>query len=184
MTHSLRSAAIPLKKAALYGALIGAAALLASCRTGIDAKIPTLICPATGFVKDTTSLTRFRAGGSYQPADVLYEAEVAGLATGCVNENGTIVETVSFTVNGEKGPAFGGDQVSIPYFVAITTKAGQIVAKEVYDAPLSFDSAGRASIPQRVQQSLMVKAPRDTANYEVLIGLQLSDDDLVYNISQ
>jgi hypothetical protein len=30
----------------------------------------------------------------------------------------------------------------------------------------------------------VVKAPRDTANYEVLIGLQLSDDDLVYNISR
>ena len=161
-----------------------ALALLAGCgKSSIRSEIPKLICPAVGLVKDTTTLTRFREGGSYDTDDVLYSAFLSRMTSNCAKDGNEIIADIAFNVTGVKGPASGTDQISLPYFVAVTTQGGGILSKQVYNSVIDLSKGGRGSVREHLNLHLDAGETKDLHDYEVLIGFQLSDDDLVYNLA-
>ena len=161
-----------------------ALALLAGCgKSAIRSEIPKLICPSVGLVKDTTTLTRFREGGTYDTGDVLYSAFLSNMSSNCMLDGNEVVSDVAFDVTGVKGPASGTDQISLPYFVAVTTQGGGILSKQVYNSVIDLSRDGRGTVREHLNLHLDARGTKDLHEFEVLIGFQLSDDDLVYNLA-
>jgi hypothetical protein len=160
--------------------------LLAGCGGGgggIRSQIPSLICPAVGLVGETSTVTKFREKGSYLESDVLYEAYISGLSSSCDEESGGVVADFTFDLTAIKGASSGTDQVSLPYFVAVATPGGGIISKQVFNAVVDLSKDGRGTVREHLQQHIQADG-QDFHTYEVLIGFQLTEDDLVYNLSQ
>lgn len=162
-----------------------ALAALCSCGTPkIRSQIPSLICPAIGLVGNTTTVTRFKEPGDYTESNVLYTATLSHLTSDCDRKGGGVQSDIEFDVSAVKGPASGTDQVSLPYFVAVTTAGGGLLAKQVFNSVVDLSKGGRGAVREHIQQMLTdLKNEKDLHQYEILVGFQLTDDDLVYNLS-
>lgn len=161
-----------------------ALALLTGCgSSGIRSQIPSLICPAIGLVQETSTVTKFRDQGSYLEGDVLYEGYISDLASSCNEEGGGVVADFTFTVTASKGDAGQTDHVTLPYFVAVTTPGGAIISKQVFNAEIDLSQDGRGTVREHLNQHIQAEGP-DFHTYEILIGFQLSEDDMVYNLAQ
>jgi|GEM_PF-578014 len=158
--------------------------VLAGCGGGskIESQIPRLICPAVGLVQGTTTVTKFRDTDSYLEGDVLYEAYISGLSSSCQEESGGVAADFAFDVTASKGVASSTDQVSLPYYVAVTTANGAIISKQVFNAVVDLAEDGRGTVREHLNQHIQAQG-QDFHSYEILIGFQLSEDDLVYNLS-
>lgn len=159
-------------------------AFLAACSTGPQTAVPDVICPAVGVVKETETVTRFRAPESFTQEDVVYTAHISDLAVACEEDDG-IVTNIGFDIAARQGPAGNASQITLPYYVAVVRNGKEIVAKDVYEADLTFrGDNGRARVRETIRQHLAIEDAKQTLAYEILIGFQLSDDEFIYNLSQ
>ena len=146
--------------------------------------MPDVICPAVGIVKETGTVTRFRSSDSSTQEDVVYTAHISDLAVACEEDDG-VVTNIGFDVAARQGPAGDVRQITLPYFVAVVRGGTEIVAKDVYEADLTFEGEnGRARVRETIRQHLSIDDLQQTRAYEILIGFQLSDDEFIYNLSR
>jgi hypothetical protein len=89
--------------------------------------------------------------------------------------------TLSFQAGftADDGPANHGAPVTLPYFIALT--AGDDVVTKI-PGSMTLDFAGH-SLAQATTSSIKLKFPNDERSdlIEVLIGFQLSPDQVAYN---
>ena len=71
---------------------------------------------------------------------------------------------------------------SHPFFVAITSDNGDILAKEIFAASLTYPAgADSQTYTERLRQVIPIDNRDRGANYKVLVGFQLTPDQLAYN---
>jgi hypothetical protein len=164
-------------------ALAAVAFLLAGCGLfGKSEKKPP--CPRVSILADTAQLAKFRPGEGRDLTDVEYEAEIVGFGGNCeFTDRGSTVETVlTVRIVAARGPALAGPSVTVPFFVAIADRNQRIIAKEVFDSPIAFaPGQRRVGVAEEVVQRIPIAAGWRSTDYEILLGLQLSAEQLDYN---
>lgn len=153
---------------------------LAACSSG-DKEV--LRCPAIGFLNDVDSMTAFRDGTGTDLSDVLWEAEFGNITAECdFGRKGVEIPTF-FEIVATRGPADTDRVANVAYFVAITDPAGEIVAKEVYEAPIPFaDNRRRVGRREQIEPFIPFPEPRtDIGAFKVFIGFQLTEAQVRYN---
>ena len=69
----------------------------------------------------------------------------------------------------------------MPFYVAITDVAENIIAKETFGSKLEFQqSRRRIGMVEEISQKIPL-AGRRPSEYEILVGLQLNADQLEFN---
>ncbi|TNE61847.1 MAG: hypothetical protein EP335_14225 [Alphaproteobacteria bacterium] len=139
-------------------------------------------CPAVAVVGDAGTLTRFRGDGRTTD-DVAFTASIMNVQSSCV-EDVNVVSSVSFDIGGQAGRALASREVTLPYFVVVLKDNSRIVSKKQYDVTLRFDSNGFARASQSLEQVIPTIEQARRYNYEVLIGFQLSPEDVAYNMER
>ena len=167
-----------------FGALSLASITLASC-AGNPLVVTRINCPATAVMAGTSVLTKFK-GDNRNVEDVVFNATISHVDRQCVQgEEGEVTATVTFRLMVQKGPAFEGDNVTVPYFAALMRDNNLITAKGKYETTVRFDanelSSGTAETI--VQHFNDVEIAR-RYDYELLIGFQLSADEVTYNLTR
>src|SRR5262249_49182168 len=82
----------------------------------------------------------------------------------------------------ELGPANPDRNASFPFFVAITNPAGEIIAKRIFTSALVFPgNVGYVEHREELSQRIPLSTGGGAADYQVIIGLQLTPDELEYN---
>ena len=142
--------------------------------------IPTLF----GIMLITFAVTQFVPGGGRDLTQVRSSGRIGGVDLACdYDDKGVDVELkVRFVV--ERGPADQERKADIQYFVAVEDGPGNLTAKQVFDLEVPFE--GNIRRVARIDElSLRIPTPkqgfRDT---RVLVGFQLSPEQLEYNRSQ
>ena len=147
-------------------------------------KTPPPPCPQIGILADAQKMTVFRPGGK-DITDVIYKAEVAAISGACKSADGgkAIDMTVSLKLIATRGPASKGESIKLPYFVSVVDhQSQQILAKSAFDSPLDFPSgARRAGVVEEVSEHIPLTQGRKGPDYDVLVGLQLTPEQLKYN---
>jgi hypothetical protein len=158
-------------------------------------------CPALAVPKHTGTLTRFQEARGFSSGDVQLVATIAQLDSRCQEDASGAKTAVSFNIvatRPSKGPA---EDVQVPYFVTVVKGGETLQAKQVYGASLRFaDGATSASLsqvvtaatpkvplpprPKRNNEIDEFAPPPKPAEYEILVGFQLSDSEAVYNITK
>ena len=153
---------------------------VAACTTD---KAQSWACPATNFVYDLDHMTVFADGAVSDLTDIRFDAQLTTLSALCNFERDKLVMDIAFRVVASRGPANREDEAAIPYFLAIADETGGIVAKETFSAILPFKGNLRSvSIKEAFEPTIPYPAARNILrNYRILIGFQLTPEQLAYN---
>jgi hypothetical protein len=160
--------------------IAAAAALLAGC---IAAKTDN--CPTMAALLDASSQTIFRQGTSPDPANVLYNVRIVDVSGKCdFNKKKRSADTdLTVTFRATRAPSGEAAQYSANYFVGITEGSDRILTRQAYTVPFEF-APGEATITftDEVKSAyLAAKYGSLPYDYQVLVGLQITKEQLEYN---
>jgi hypothetical protein len=158
---------------------IASLALLAACGSSRD-KDKAADCPSALIAPNLDSYTVARPGAT-NPQDIQFGVKLASARAGCHGEKGGVrVDTAIDFVVIRTDPQFrSGD---FTYFVAISDRAQNILAKENFALRVDFaQKQDRIRITDTITEHLPLKDPASAGSYVVLVGLQLSQQQLDTN---
>jgi hypothetical protein len=157
-----------------------AACSLAACTQEADKFAPS--CPRAAIVRDAADLTRYSARGQ-DLTDLVVDGRITGLTGSCTRDsNRNVVTTVNVGMELSRGPAASGRTVELAYFVAVL-EGDRILDKRVF--PLRAEFPANADRVRLSGDAIEFPVPTSDklsgANYRVLVGFQLSPDELALN---
>lgn len=161
--------------------------LVAAC--GLFEKDVVYKCPAVFILDDAKDLTKFKPGPGRDITDILFEAEIVNFVGDCdYGDNdgkGEAEIELSVQIRVERGPANKGRQVAFDYFVAIPKFQTQSEGKSVFNVTGKFEgNRTRMLYQDDLDMTIPVKVPRDGAALEIILGFQLTPEELKYNRSR
>ncbi len=146
-------------------------------------------CPPVSVLSEAASLTRFAPGPGRDLVDVDFRAELTDLRSGCIyaKEGGgasKLVVAVGPAIAATRGPANEDRKADFQYFVSVVAADADILNKQLF--PVSVTFPGNSTRVDIVQDDppVSIDLPIPTEGegyYEILLGLQLSEDELQYN---
>ncbi|MFN3232414.1 MAG: hypothetical protein ACE363_09675 [Alphaproteobacteria bacterium] len=175
---------------ARIAALSGLSLVLASCSIfggGIDLEIPESLkqkCPPVGIVAYTGEVFRF-SGDGRESSDLAYQGQISGLSVECTDsEDGQgLFAVVAFDVSAVRGPS-GGGSVELPYFVSVTRGSEAVLEKNVYSSFHGFGARNRSAQREAINAYVPLGADGEILDLEILIGFQLTREELAYNVAR
>ena len=157
--------------------------LAAGC--GLFSKDTVYRCPAVFILEDAKDLTRFKPGPGRDITDILFEAEIVDFKGGCDYDEGAAEIDLLVQIRVERGPANKNREISFDYFVAIPAFQSQPEGKRVLPVKGAFeDNKTRLVYQDELTMTIPVKAPTDGAGLEIVLGFQLTPDELKFNRSR
>ncbi|PZQ46019.1 MAG: hypothetical protein DI551_06000 [Micavibrio aeruginosavorus] len=144
-------------------------------------------CPSVSVRPDLAHLTEFQKPESTAESTKVSEVDIMGVQNTCRVEGDHLVMQIDISLIGKTGPkarARATDKPSFayPYFIAVTDEQGNVVSKEIFAVSLAY-TAEQKDINQTesVFQSMPFPDTGAGKSYQVVLGFQLSDDQLAYN---
>ncbi len=143
-------------------------------------------CPAVLVVGDAAQMVRFRAGGGRAAADVVARGQILNVRGTCEYRAGGAAVEVTFDIAGERGPAATSQDIPLHYFVAILDPGRTIIAREAFDAGIRLPAGLTRAVGQgeQVAQWIPLSNPALGPSYQVLVGFELTPDQVEYNRRQ
>lgn len=139
-------------------------------------------CPDAVVLADAKRITQFRPGPGRDLTDVQFEGEIAGIAGTCVFGKRDLTVTLIADLVVTRGPAAAAEEANLPFFVAITDEARNIVAKQVFDSAIAVPRGQRrAGVREEIEQVIPLAAGEPSPYYEIVVGFQLSPEQLEQN---
>ncbi|MDP9195417.1 MAG: hypothetical protein M3O22_01390 [Pseudomonadota bacterium] len=139
-------------------------------------------CPPVAFVGDAVHLDQFADGVKPAPGAALFEARLEGFGGGCSFDTGRVEVDLKLKIVAARGPAMSGDTASFTYFVAITDDQENILIKEEFPTAIKFED-GKSSGETEEELTQIIPLPEgvDPASRRILVGFQLTEDQLAWN---
>jgi len=161
--------------AAAFLALI----LLSGCAAKAD---PDPICPKTGFIGKTDTMTYLAPGST---KDVLATATMKGFSGDCTfkdKDKNDLEVSLTLPFIAQKGKAGGTlKEKEFPYFIGILSPDEQILQRQAFTTKISFDDTGAGSSSEEHVIKIPLKTRADADKYKVIIGFALTRDQMKYN---
>lgn len=151
---------------------------LAAC--GDSPPAPVAFCPQPAVLQQANTRTVFLPGRQDVAAEVT-TAHITGVAGACTLAQAKHLLRVTFRAGfaASNGPANKSTKLTLPYFVAIS-QGDTLISKTLYQITLNFDgnvtATSAASKPITIELSNVPQA----AATEVLIGFQMTPDEVAY----
>lgn len=170
---------------ALSTALLG----LAACQSGssigdaFDTRQNAGTCPPAGAMYQAARLVEFDGSEELFP-NVKYTGEIVDVRLYCryAGTNPVRAEIeIDFAFG--KGPAGTSNRKDYNYWIAVTRRSGKVLNKEYFTVQADF-SGGPVTGETELLQRIIIPRNDDSVsavNFEVLIGFDLSEDQLTYN---
>lgn len=160
-------------------ALLALALVLSSCSS--SRKDPRA-CPRLGVVADAADLVRYRAGEGRDLTDQVFSARIGDVVGSCRFDKASANVDMRVSIVAERGPAMTrADAAEVEYFVAVTGPGDQILAKETFRTRLDFANRNRTGVAEELSQRIPLPAGSDPAAYSILVGFQLTPEELSQN---
>ena len=141
-------------------------------------------CPAVGIVGGAGQVVMFREGSEGYVSDIRYRGTIGGLAMQCEDVDGGVRANIIFTVSATKGEAGEANSVTFPYFVAVTRGSEDVLSRQIYRSSHAFPAGEDDSFSREVITAFVPETEPEgpLKPYEILIGFQLSREQLEYNV--
>jgi len=157
--------------------------LLAGCGPKTNEFPPA--CPNPAFLRDLADIVRYRPGATGRDlTDVVVRGRLTAIKGRCEEDSPTLLSTtVEVQMELFRGPGMVGRKVQVPIFVAVVLN-GEIVDKQVFPIDFEFPSnvdRGTISTPG-ITMGLPVSAERSGAAYGMIVGYQLTPEELATNV--
>ena len=142
-------------------------------------------CPAVFILEDAKNLTRFKPGAGRDITDILFEAEIVDFKGGCDYDDGQAEIELLVAIRVERGPANSKRDIAFEYFVAIPKFQSRPEGKRILPVKGAFgENRTRLVYQDELQMTIPVKVPTDGAALEIVLGFQLTPEELKFNRSR
>ena len=155
--------------------------VLTACADLLDAG-PKEPCPRLSILRDAAQATYFLEGAGQDLRDVQYQARFGTVERECKIKQGEVVTWTAIEIVAARGAPASKTTDGFAFFVAVVDPAEKILAKEVFVTPLEFDRDQRSSVVvEKIEQRFTLRSGERAVQYSILIGFQLSREQLKYN---
>lgn len=141
-------------------------------------------CPNVKIRADAADITRYRPNAPGRDlTDLVLDGRITGFRGGCEREDRNTVKTVvDIDMVLARGPATQGRVLAAPFFIAVVD-GGRILDKQVYPIRVELGENQDQARVSSGEIVMMVPVSRDksAATYDILIGFQLTPDELETN---
>ncbi len=166
-------------------ALLGALLLLpAACSSDEDLGKEPLACPTVGVLSDASMLRVFADGAGREQANTAYELEfMRAHLLECELKKGKMTASLRFEARAKTGPAVSSNEYEYPYFVALLNPDGEVISKTIQKGSVKFKSGKAEAFFAEEYDDVEFTVPegKDGRGYEILIGFQLTRDQIEFN---
>jgi hypothetical protein len=146
-------------------------------------------CPQVILVEELRAVHQFKDANHPRPGEKVSSGYFSDAGATCQQTGNNLVVQLTLHLRGELGqtaidkksprPSF-----SYPYFVAVTDAGGNVVAKEIFAANISYDAGQSSSATEEnIREIVPLSGTGVEKGYSIMIGFQLSDGELAYNRS-
>lgn len=141
-------------------------------------------CPKAELVNELSSLTNFVTPTDPQYYNMVSYAELTSIDTQCSLNTRSVTIDLDINFMAEKGPQSLSISGTHPYFIAVTSPDGDILAKEIFNVniPYTTDVNGVSTKTESTRQIIPLQDPEMATEYKILVGFQLSQEQLAYNM--
>jgi hypothetical protein len=141
-------------------------------------------CPFVKVLYDAGRYTEFKDDREAASA-VAYTGEIQGVSSICTYKGAEpiAVEMEMLFALG-RGPQAASSSKTYRYWVAVTQRNKEVLAKEYFDLPVSFDSGqDRKLVTERLKGIVIPRADIKTSgsNFEVLVGFDVTEKMAAFN---
>jgi hypothetical protein len=140
-------------------------------------------CPYVKVLYDAGRFVDFKDGRE-SSGQVIYSGEIQGLSAGCQYQNDEPIRVrLQLLFSFGKGPQATSDAQSFRYWVAVTDRNRDVIAKEYFDLPVRFGGAERVSVRDELEGITIPRAGLTTSgsNFEVLVGFDVTPQMAAFN---
>jgi hypothetical protein len=141
-------------------------------------------CPFVKSLYDASRYVEFKENREAS-ANVTYSGEIQGISAGCSYKDAdpiNVVMEVLFEFG--KGPQATASSKTFHYWVAVTDRNREVMAKQEFDLPVTF-AAGqdRVYVTDKIASITIPRGAETTsgANFEVLIGFDVTPQMAAFN---
>ena len=147
---------------------------------------PQTACPSASIVHELDRYAQFKDPANPGAGDIVSGVKITNVESRCTYKEKTVAVDLDISFTGTPGPGahdwnLDKGSFSYPYFVAITTSDGTIVAKEVFAATLSYKDDDSAQTQQEHLRQVISLDDRKGTDYQLMVGFQLTPEELAYN---
>ncbi|VAW11067.1 hypothetical protein MNBD_ALPHA09-1463 [hydrothermal vent metagenome] len=143
-------------------------------------------CPSAGTLVDAATITEFAKARSTADSNIRYRAEITRSAYDCSVSGNSVTGTVGIVGEVSLGRRGRAGDITLPLFIAVTIRDAEVVTKrfEVVDVTIPRGQK-RASFEKIIPNfDFDIRSGRKTVDYELLIGFNLSPEQVAYNRDQ
>ena len=143
-------------------------------------------CPTVKIVDELSSLSEFQGGVMEEPM-LISRVNLTQAESACDFKNDHVAIDLKLAFEGMLGPKAKIQNTdkpffSYPFFVAVTDDDNEVLAKEVFAASITYDRDEQIHMYfEKLRQLIPIESEVEARSYTVLIGFQLSPDQLSYN---
>jgi hypothetical protein len=140
-------------------------------------------CPYVKVLYDAARYEEFK-NGEEASAAVGYTGEIEGVNAACEYKGDDPIKMklrIGFELG--RGPQATSDKKTYRYWVAVTARNQQVLAKEWFDLPVDFKGKDRVSVEDKVEGIVIprAKATVSGTNFEVLVGFEVTPEMADFN---
>ena len=190
------------------------AATLAGCSregeldigAGVGVNVTRSGCPAVAVPDGTGDITVFNPANSQDASAIDVVASITNIRPTCNDSGEKIYSQASFDVQARRSDTQGSRTVTLPYFTTVVQGNSAVIAKRIGQVTVQFadgQQRASASLPTEIVQKITkkrkpgdpdaaldpmadpeVRAAVVRSSFEMLIGFQLTEDQLRYNVTR
>ncbi|HEX9465794.1 MAG TPA: hypothetical protein VGB82_24610 [Alphaproteobacteria bacterium] len=158
---------------------------LATALAGCNRGQPQPACPGGLIPSDAAKVTRFRDGPGRDLTDVMVEGQIQDVLVQCKYNKNIVDIDLQIAVLAARGPADRTRLADFQYFVAIVDPQQNILVKEPFKIRFEFsDNRTQLGKVEEISPRLPLPDPSKADTYRILVGFQLTPDELAWNRSQ
>jgi hypothetical protein len=141
-------------------------------------------CPFVKALYDASRYVEFKENREAS-ANVGYTGEIQGISSGCqYKDDEPIRVTMDVLFEFGKGPQATDNTKTYRYWVAVTDRNREVIAKQTFDLPVKFNPGqDRVYVTEQIQQITIPRGALNTsgANVEVLVGFDVTPQMAAFN---
>jgi hypothetical protein len=140
-------------------------------------------CPFVKSLYDASRYVEFK-DTKEASANVAYSGEIQGISAGCeYKDNEPIKVTMDILFELGKGPQANAASKTYHYWVAVTDRNREVIARQSFDLPVNFAGKDRVFMSDSVANIVIPRGSTTTsgANFEILVGFDVTPQMAEFN---
>lgn len=142
-------------------------------------------CPQASIVPELARYNTFTDERKPTAASLISGAQIRTIESKCQYGPQSVTVDIKLAFDGHLGPAARtlgpSPSLAYPYFVAVTSPSGTILAKEVFAANMNYAGQPSQTYTESMRQIIPIPSKTAGEQFKVLAGFQLSEDQLRHN---